>query len=114
MRHDTTLVTWYQGATIVMGVDYKSSKLMGTSTGVTLTVLFSKRLAFFSDAAERCPVRYCSITSEASGAARSAPKPPFSTYTLTAIRGLFMGAKPIKIEWSWPSFSAVPVFPQMA
>ena len=51
------------------------------------------------------------MMSEPMGTAKSAPKPPFSTYTHTAIRGLFIGAKPMKAEWSWPRFCAVPVLP---
>ena len=53
------------------------------------------------------------ITFAAMGAATSAPKPAFSMNTAMAICGLYIGAKAMKAEWSLPSFSTVPVLPQM-
>ena len=56
---------------------------------------------------------YFSAMSPAMGAAQIFPKPPFSTYTLMAIFGSYLGAKAMNIEWSSPwAFSAVPVLPQ--
>ena len=58
------------------------------------------------------PLRYFSITRDPIGTPYVAPKPAFSTYTHTAMRGLSYGAKPINAEWSLPcGFCAVPVLP---
>ena len=46
------------------------------------------------------PRMYCSMMSAPIGTPNAAPNPPFSTYTATAICGLFLGAKPMKAEWS--------------
>jgi len=58
-------------------------------------------------------LRYFSAINPAMGAAHIFPKPPCSTYTEMAMRGLSLGANAMNMEWSSPwGFSAVPVLPQ--